>query len=217
MKLSYKRNEKIYFGAGVIFVENYFNGIRSEPAVILFRGLGKTKLYQDLGGHIDTTELQKNDPLIYTAIRESQEESRNCFKLNPKHMTKQKYIDIPGFRCYFIGISQNLFHSANYRNNKRIIDSLNIDPVWKETDDVQRFYISDLIKCGIKNTYSRLVCKDAGKGKKRFVMSRTVFLLKKAIETELLHEALSNPMTFEQVTNKVGKFKNTISLVSISY
>ena len=126
-------------GAGIILIENYRNHskTRQEPAVILFRDV-QTGKFTDLGGRQDN-----NEPLNVTASREAKEESCNLFKFDPNFLAGMPSYKHFNYVCYFMGL-QGPIESSWYNHNRDLLSTRNVPREFKETDQMVRFYISDL-------------------------------------------------------------------------
>jgi hypothetical protein len=192
-----------YSGAGVILFEVY-NG---EPVVILFRN-SERGVYEDLGGGLDYDDLIKENPLKAAGIREAFEESRGLINIiDPKHM--KHYVDGQFgpryYRTYLIGINQKTLFN-DYHLNKKIIDKhKKIKPTMKETDDIDRFYIKDLVKDGIMDSITGLSFMAVNvNGEPKQIYTRTVDMLKLAISDDLVSKIVKNPVEFVELVSYVG-------------
>lgn len=135
----YKEGGKLYSGAGVLVVEDYFTKAgKIEQCIVLVRN-GKSGFYTDFGGSYEKSHVNLKE----TAHHELREESRNLFNISEKYF--KKYVDIPVgsgtefFRSYIIkinGISRKYF-----AYNKKLIDTFhslgkNVPYMWRETDNI---------------------------------------------------------------------------------
>jgi hypothetical protein len=201
---------EVYNGAGLVVVENYNNHKgRQEPAVILFQS--HRGLYQDLGGTIDKSDMKHKSPTAFTACREAKEESRNTISItNAKHLGRT-FVTIYKYRAYFVGIKSGLFFSKKYDYNKKILDNSKISRVWKETVDVQRFYLSDLIAAGININKGNLNVTSA-QGKMCIIGGRAKAILREGLAKKYIFQVLKTPIKLKLITD--NKILNTKSLVS---
>ena len=142
-------------GAGTVLVEWYKQkGGRSGLSVILFRENGK---YTDAGGKRDTNNGVMDSSLI-TAQRELKEESLGLFRLDISKMSYDIIRPWPYYEAYFVpvkcdkGISKE-YYKANYGVTQK---NNSLPSCWKETDDMTRFFLEDLIDAGIMNTLGDL-------------------------------------------------------------
>ena len=218
-------NDKKYSGAGMLLLEKYKN----EPVVILFKSNRIDRnnnyiMYEDLGGGIDKEDLASDEPLKTTAIREAFEESRGLINIqDPKHIGnkidgQETYIDQKHkdayYRSYLIGIDHdnlgNLL-TSHYCHNKQIIDKHDIvhgiSSTMKETSDIDRFYIKDLINDGIlnidiNNSDINFICRDINNNKRK-LFRRTVITLIKAINDKMIKKVIDNPIKFIQLKSAV--------------
>lgn len=137
-------------GAGVILLENYNSRIqhRSEPAVILFRS-SSNGVYGECGGVRDSNESPET-----TASRELAEESLGTFRIDVEQSVRRGTAGLIeyGYLAFVLpvkgpgGIRRDVY-SRNLnlvRQYKR-----NLPPHWTETDDMSRFFVSDLLHAGM--------------------------------------------------------------------
>jgi len=163
--------------AGVLLIEKYANKYgKSDYAIILFYNLDK-EVYEDPGGHLMTgMSVQES------AITELIEESCNLFRLSP-FMLNQYVVhkNFHSFPLYVKGpidiYGNNPIYSKYYHHNRKIIHNSRAPHMYKETDNMRRFYISDLVNSGLFFNRGTVVCPDAN-GHVRKISSRTVGILK---------------------------------------
>ena len=226
---------KYYSGSGVlIFERNYRsqNG-NNGHAVILFRS-SKNGEYEDLGGGIEIVDYNGPDTLLNTCKRETKEESCNLFNIDKidkssiygysgtsYSIDREAYGDI--YRCYAIGLAENQRNETwkdIYHNNRRIIQQQAAPSGWQETDDMERFYVSDLLNCLGQQVHGPLRCRDAN-GLEKNISSRTKACLKLLLNgfssgTSIGNSAISNPRKITTVYNDISDkpfLKNTVTLV----
>lgn len=207
----FKDSDKNYSGSGILLVDLYNN----KPCLILFSSKRKGNiLYGDLGGHIDKEDMHSIEPLLTCATREAFEESMGLFNFTKcSHMTqnKNRIIDIKNkknqhYRCFIVPLDTGMFgeiENQNYTKNKTILNARNVPNVFKETHDVRRFYISDMIDNGIKHTHDNFETKDIF-GDKHMIYSRTVNVIKKALDKEIFNSELKNPIKMIKINSIIS-------------
>jgi len=210
---------KYYAGAGVILFERLyrsFNG-REEPAVILFRST-LTGEYEELGGGIDLEDFAGEGTLARTSKREAKEESYNLFNLDKTDLLSmyggiQRNIDREVnnqiYRCYAVGIAENQGNDrweSFYEQNKSLLNTRVTSSSWKETNDMKRFFLSDLnnvISAGIHGSISVMDVN----GSIRTITGRTKACLRQMLNgygftgRSVADLALSNPRSVVNVRN----------------
>ena len=198
------KSNKRYSGSGLMMFELY-NG---KPSVILFKSIRSSKyVYEDLGGVIDEHDLSTHDPLKSAAIREAFEESRGLINImSPKHI--DEYIDhghnSTFYRSYLIGVNLGQFLNDDYSHNKKITDDHErVSNPMKETIDIDRFYISDLVMDGILDSKGSFVTKDTN-GRKRTIFKRAADILKDSINADIIKKIINNPIEFIQLKSLVS-------------
>lgn len=180
---------KCYSGAGIMVIERlYKNSLgREEPAVILFRSC-LTGEYEELGGGVDIKDFAGENTLSKTAKREAKEESSNLFNFDNvdldmiykglnNNVDRNANGDI--YRCYIVCLAENQGNNRwkdMYDYNRTIIDRSLAKSYWKETNDMQRFFISDLVN-NIGQVRGSVTVTDA-EGYTRIVAGRTKGCLK---------------------------------------
>ena len=193
-----------YNRASLIIVEESYNNNngRDEPAIILFF-CDKWGTFVEPGGRIEKLNMDLDDILIETAKRELIEESLNSIDINRSTLMDSAYIDFNDkktkfcSRVFTIGIKGNQFDNNYYYENKEIILKNNVSSVWKETTNVERFYISDIIK-SIDNMndeyykYDNVDCMNVH-GEICNMYYRTIGMLQQLITKNLIYEALIKP------------------------
>lgn len=184
---------KYYSGSGIMIFERKYKNLngREEVAVILFRS-SLTGEYEELGGSIDGNDYTGgNDTLINTAKREVKEESYNLFNFDRvdianmyrginKNMNVEKNVikGIPGemYECYAICLAENQNNDEwkqMYEYNKILINNNRLSTsCWKETNDMQRFFLSDYMSCVGINPYGPITIVDS-EGIVRTISGRT--------------------------------------------
>jgi len=205
------KNGHRYGGAGIFLIENmYTKGNKPyESAVILFKNK-RSKEYEDIGGSCNPEDDMKQDgtvDLTKTAMRESREESAGYIffksqgELNRKISKMDQFVDglhkisKSYYRGFFVGIKEGQFNGQKFMDNLKIMKDENYHKTWKEMEDVQRFYISDLIKYGILHKQKDVQCPD-GKGEMRKISNRARIIIRMAIESGLIFHARDNPKKF---------------------
>ena len=135
-------------GAGVILVEHYVSRIdsrikRSGLAVLLFRDK-KTGRFMDAGGSSD-----KGERMETCASRELKEESLGLFDIDIFAANKQKISLSSGYSAFIVPVRHHRSTRENYLKNLSLIASREGLPYYmKETDDVRRFFLDDLLAYG---------------------------------------------------------------------
>lgn len=202
-----------YTGAGVILVEQYNNKAgKNELAVILFRNNGKANVYEDLGGNIEEEYTRHKFPLTETAKNEAFEESACLISFaNTQHIDQYNtFIKCNEYRCYFVGILPNTFFRQDYLDNVKKLNMFHDIPnQFKETDDVQRFYIADLIRNDIMNKSNNMKCVDAH-GKERMLSSRAIVCIREGLRKDIPNSVIRHPLRFVKTSiSKFGLHLNT--------
>jgi hypothetical protein len=186
---------KNFTGAGIILLEDYDNQKgRREPAVILFKN-NHMRAYADLGGHIDKKDLSTKNPLMSAALREAHEES--CGLLTLKSIP-DRYIDLKSYRCYFIKIASNTIKTEDFNKNLKNIQNSKLPPSYKETNDMARFYISDLLRTNIMNQKGDLPTIDA-KESITIITGRAKALIREAIRSGIIYMACPIKLQKKQI------------------
>ena len=160
---TYKINYQKYLtGAGILLLEKYNN----EWIVILFKD--HTKTFADIGGLYES----KHGDVKETAKQELEEESRNLFKINNNEILTN-YLDIKYnsniydyYRLYLLNITDIGFknygslpdYKTLFEKNRDIINNNpNYSKSWKETTEIKRFKLIDLLNLVYQDN---LYCKD---------------------------------------------------------
>jgi len=128
------KNKKISRAVTMIF--------ENKETVILLNNK-KWNTYTDIGGGVE-----RNESVISAAIRELREESMNLLNLDQKLYDDLPFIDIQNKRTYrwcrvYILCIANNINMDIYHNNKKLIHI--IDYVWNETDNINKFNITDMM------------------------------------------------------------------------
>lgn len=166
--------------AGVILIEKYKNHFgREDYAVILFYNINKD-LYEEPGGH-----MMENKTVQQTASTELIEETCNLFRINPLYLTHHtSYNNYNSFLLYIKGpkdvYGNHPIFSDYYRHNRDIVHNRNSPHQYKETYNMRRFYISDMINSGLLFNRGEFICVDAN-GNIRKISGRTKTMLKSFI------------------------------------
>lgn len=192
---------KNYDRASIILIEESYDNEdgRDEPAIILFYET-KWNTYTEPGGRIDIQGNNFDQILLETAMREIREETLNTIFVDKKILDKSKYNDYYNpkskmyNRVFLVSIKSNNFKKDIYTNNKKILLDKDIPSMWKETSNVNRFYISDLIDCikGIDyNNYDNIPCYDSHHHK-TFIYYRTLGIIDMIIKENILKDIISN-------------------------
>ncbi len=197
----YYTNNKYFSGAGTIFVE-----IDQNNEIILILPCDRIRnKYIDFGGSVDIFDAsQKDDQLVLTAMRETYEESCCLIKFSKvSDFNNKNYIDLAEYRGYFIFVKPNTINRIDYLNNYQI---LNKDPYfdlhYKETTDVTKIKLSDLIKYRIMTTNNnlRFICQNIY-GDQILIHNRAIELIKKAITQNLFANYYNNVTQFKRIVN----------------
>jgi hypothetical protein len=194
----------------IIMEASFHNSIRNEPCILLFKN-SKWNKFTDTGGHIERKNISidsidVNNILIENAIREVREETLNTLLLkkdNIKIMIENQpmYIDFYNkqkrkfSRTYFVCIPTNCYCEGTYFYNKNLLKNTK-EICWRETNDVTRFYISDLKKCLTNynlNTQKDLICPDVN-GRDYVIYSQTAMILLMASRKNILNIVLNHPI-----------------------
>lgn len=213
-------NIKYYSGAGIMLFERlYVNSIsgREEPAVILFRS-SLTGEYEELGGGIEPEDFNSENTLIITAKREAKEESYNLFDFDRVDYSStyggiNRYYDrevgTNTYRCYAICLAENQGNDQwkqMYETNKTLINSKSTPSSWRETNDMQRFFISDLQSCLSTKKRGSITTIDAS-GAVRTIAGRTKaclrYMLQGYTSSSIIDAALSNARSVITIKNDI--------------
>lgn len=212
---------KYYAGAGIMLFERLYrsNG-REEPVVILFRST-LTGEYEELGGNVEMIDYAGEKTLIRTAKREAKEESLNLFNFDKVNFDTiyggisrnvDREINKEIYRCYAICLAENQGNDKwkrMYDYNRMKINETSAPSAWKETNDMQRFFISDLMSCISMNNRGSISVKDTG-NVTRIISGRTKNCLKLMLEgymytgRSILDGALLNARSVVNVKNDVS-------------
>ena len=189
---------------------------KGKPCLILFES-NKKNFYEDIGGHIDNIDTKSFYPLATTAIREAFEESRGLINFtNPLHIGTRKdgrdtFVDIKNnkdkyYRCYIVALDKGAFSQTEYNNymsNKQNLDHKTVPSFFKETHDVKRFYIQDLIRDGIMEQFEHLETTDV-KGEKAFIYKRAIDIIKQAHNNQLFEFILKHPIKMIKINSMIS-------------
>lgn len=164
--------------AGVILVENYKNKFgKQDYAIILFKNIYKN-VYEDPGGH-----LMPKKTIEESAMTELIEESCNTFRINPKYLIN--HIVSNNYHSFLLYIKGPIY-SKYYNHNKILIHNNKTTPYqYKETNNIRRFYISDLLNCGLMINKGDLVCNDSN-GYIRKISGRTKSVIRSFIGNKFI-------------------------------
>jgi len=160
-----------------MLIEKYSNHYgREDYALILFYNINKD-VYEEPGGH-----MMENKTIEETASTELMEETCNLFRINPMYLTHHtSYNNYHSFLLYIKGPKDNYgkypIYSDYYRHNRDIIHNSYAPPQYKETSNMRRFYIVDLVNCGLFFEKGNLMCPDAN-GNLRKISGRTKTMLR---------------------------------------
>jgi len=131
----------------------------AKKSVILFMDK-KHKTYYEPGGRIDNNisnnaNIDYNDILLKTAVRELQEESANSLAIHKTSdinevIESKNYVDTTLLgtnytRTFIVNIKPDQYNSNIYYRNLDILTKNELSPKhWKETISTNRFYIDDI-------------------------------------------------------------------------
>ncbi|AYV76345.1 MAG: hypothetical protein Terrestrivirus5_167 [Terrestrivirus sp.] len=229
-ELVYNQNGNLtyYSGSGVVLFDTYMNRYgRNEPAVILFRSSYNGE-YEELGGSVDNSDFDStngDNTLLKTATREAREESGNLFNIvNTDALYKANttgaeaaWVERPYndkvYRCYGIyvtGINQSWAYMFNQNIQK--LRTNGAPKEWLESNDMQRFYINDIINCLSGNPRGSMNCSDA-EGNMRVIAGRTKACLRMMLQKSIngysaVEMCFNNPKTATVTTNNSTTFLN---------
>lgn len=187
--------------ASIILIEESYNNNsgRKEPTIILFNNR-KWNVFITPGGRIEIAGDNIDDILMETAKRELHEETLNTINIDENILKKSKSIDVLNqktnlyTRAYLVSINKKMFDGEIYYNNKTILFNKIIPFEWRETNEVDRFYISDLFACieNINNEVARnIVCKNVH-GKLKIIYCSTWNIIYSMLQKNILDETLKN-------------------------
>lgn len=172
-------------GAGVLLIEKYRNRFgRQEFAVILFKDRRRNN-YADAGGKI---EIGEN--ILQTAGEELKEESANLFRIHPRFL--DKFVVSKSYACFPLVVTGPMqdygsIFSKYYKHNLALLHYTYSPDEFKETINMKRFYLVDLINCGIMHTdnefsyNSDIICGDAH-GEYQSISGRTIGVIRELIK-----------------------------------
>lgn len=194
--LSHPSLQKPFSGSGVLFFEKSYNG---RPTVVLAKH--KNGVFHDIGGKISQRISPSQDTVKDNARKEALEESQGLFAI--ENITIGKFVDLfdgannANYRCYLVALGGTDRYPLDqwYLNNKNILDKVSyLSNAWRETDDLQRFYLQDIINA-LTNTQQgqSMQCKDVN-GVVRTLRNRTVNIFR-LITPDLVVDVLKNPAT----------------------
>jgi len=213
---------KYYSGSGIMVFERLYRSQttgREEPAVILFRS-SLTGEYEELGGSIDPIDFSGENTLLRTAKREAKEESCGLFDFDRVDITSLyggigRNIDREAageiYRCYAICLAENQGNDQwqrMYDYNRMKINMTPAPSSWKETNDMRRFFLSDLVNCISSGTRGSITTTDA-EGYPRTITGRTKAVLKSMLQgymftgMSVVDAALSNARSVVNTKNSV--------------
>lgn len=215
-----KRSGKKYVGAGILLIDLYNNNKGEEKlTTILFESNRKTgKFFEDLGGGLSKQDIESFYPLATCAVREAFEESRGLIYFqNPLHIgsrvgSNDAYVDLQTnnntyYRCYIVCLKKNLINESafkNYYSNIKILDNnKNVPFVMKESHNITRFYIDELIKNGILNTDTHFITKDIN-NKVCTVYKRTTDIIKAAYKNGIFNIVKNYPKEMVKLNTLVS-------------
>ncbi len=141
-----------YYRATTLIIERSYKD-NERPTIILFKNK-KWEVYVNPGGRIDgkVDDMNLNQILIRTAMRELQEETSNLIDLDNNIYATLEHINIYNnvnkkyYRAFLLPINGNIIDkSIYYQNNDMIANHPNVDIDWRETTDIKRFYLDELM------------------------------------------------------------------------
>lgn len=97
-------------------------------------------------------------------------------------------------RVFLVSIKSNGFNKNIYNDNKDLLSKKDIPSIWRETSNVNRFYITDLLECikGINyNKDDNIPCRDFHNNK-TFIYFRTIGIIDMIIKENILKDIISN-------------------------
>ena len=166
----YRSANRTITGSGVILLETYFN----ELCVTLFCNKQHNR-YEDGGGNLDGNETEREG-----AVRELKEESCNLFRLNPNSLSTY-YDHYITYRAYVVHVNGPMDKSqqisgARYYHNLNLLQTNGARHEWRETNQIGRFKVSQLLKDGLltkKGDLNTTLSTPLGNGKDAIIFSRT--------------------------------------------
>ena len=184
-------------GAGVVLVEHYVSRhpqtrqiVKSGIAVILFRDR-KTGRFTDAGGATDPGETAEG-----CATRELTEESAGLFRINLEdaHVAKYRVFLSSGYTAFVVPVRHRMgIKKGLYMRNATDIASTDAPYFLKETDDMRRFFVNDLVSRGFMSCNSKKASSMAmpdAYGSQCFISKRTACVLQKAFSAGLFMRKL---------------------------
>ena len=181
-KVKNTETNKIYSGSGVIFLERNFGTSTPTPTILLV--ITDNNIAEDIGGDLHKNIVVNKDILASNAIKEVVEESQSLFIIDKRNIeiifnSTNLFIDVEApdntyYRCYFVCITgtENSNLSDLFKQNKL---KLNLKgPEFEETNDIQRFFLTDILKCVNNNMNT---CNNIN-GSEYTVRDRTIKIIK---------------------------------------
>ena len=195
-------------GAGILIIEKDYQG--KGPTLLLFRSNGQ---YQECGGSVDKKDVQNYDYLQMAAKRELREESKNLLKADEINLSSTKlFVDTPfeqkSYRIYVLSIYSNIIDTNDYNNNSALLNKDNVPPEWKETDDIQRFYLSDFKNYINNNINNNNVTINDVNGMNKNIRPRTIRCIRKLLQVGTIDNSLMNLKYVNKFINKTSDFLN---------
>lgn len=187
----------MFKGGGVLLIENHNNQKgRIEPSVILFKNK-YTNIYSDLGGRIDPKD---NQNISKTALREAFEESLCLIKL--RSVRNFDSVSNNSYKCYIVPVEDNKIKIKYYYHNLKVIPKLDIPEYYKETIDMARFYISDLMIDGLMKAKKSFKTHDTNKNG-ALISNRAIDVIKKTISMNMIHSNLIKPIKLKKTITDI--------------
>lgn len=225
-------NNKTYNSAGVLIIteddnDNYVVLFKSNTLVNRGPNIGNY-YYGIAGGGINNKDLDVES----AAKRELYEESCKTVIIPEKILSDYKhnnsYVEIIGktlsghrkpglFACYICNLT-NISNCMKYyySNNKSIIENSNIDYVYNETQDVDKFSINLIEKAIHHLNYSEIkpMVINNSEGEPKFIDERTLKCMWKIINDSDINIYSKKIESYEMITdNKINTFNfNNLSL-----
>jgi hypothetical protein len=211
--------------ASTLIVEkNFYSQIANGPTVILFKDT-KWKTFIEPGGRIDRdVKIEDfNQVLIDTAVRELREETLNTFNFHKNLFKNALYIDSYDKirktygRTFILCLNENSFDETVYEHNKKLLfnqEATNDNIVWRETNDVNRFFISDLEKCLQYYKGFDVICSDVN-GLKNKIYYNTANIIYSALKQNIYEKVLQKPIDIKKdnLANNELFLKGTITYI----
>lgn len=203
-------SEEKYSGTGAIIIENNYinpNTKMNSPTIILVKTRRGT--VEDMGGEIDKKIALSDDLLEQNTIKEIYEESQRMFtienaNLNSNYFNLRDSSRDTYYKCYFVFITgtENENLTSLFKINREInVNLLRGGIDYEETEDILRFYMSDIQNSIKTSVGGNLQCKDVN-GQSWIIRDRTANCLRLSFGNNLMEKVKTSIPIVVQKTEK---------------